>query len=196
MLLGREWASALDFFTTIFKFEVKKSFLVDWALTKNFGSRWRRGHLGLGLSKASLTPGLRCPISAARAAVCALPVPLLSAVGAGTSRGAGFCAELRVLEDEDPERGREMSARATPGVANARPRGVRGCSRTSGGGGSPGCKSPSCGCYWQPSLCRARSPAAPGRKVERGSGCGAGAAPARPPAGLSLPLALYGPFGP
>lgn len=113
-MLGREWASALDFFTTIFMFEVQKSFLMDWALTKNFGSRWRRGHLGLGLSKAPLTPGLRCLISAARAAVCALPVPLLSAVGAGPSRGAGFCAELRVPEDEDPQRGREMSARATP----------------------------------------------------------------------------------
>lgn len=43
--------------------------------------------------------------------------------------------------------------RATPRVANARPRGVR-------GGGGTGCKSPSRGCYWQPSLCGARSHAA------------------------------------
>lgn len=122
MLLGKEWASALDFFTTIFIFEVKKSFLMVWPLTKNFGSRCRRGHLGLGLSKAPLTPGLRCLIRAARAAVCA-PSSLLSAVGAGPSREAGFCAELRVLKDEDPDRGaRDVSEGHPQGCKSSTPR--------------------------------------------------------------------------
>lgn len=158
-----------SFFTTILISDVKKSFLLDWSLTKHFSSSWRPGHLGQGLSKAPLSRGLRCLCSEARAAACSRSSPYCLRWGQGQARGAGFCSELRVREDEDPERGREMSTRATPGVAKARPRGVRGCSGTSGCGGGPGCGSPSCGCYWQPSLCLARSPAAPGRKVAKGN---------------------------
>lgn len=68
VLLKREWASCLDFFffTTILTADVEKGFLMDWPLTKNFGSSWRQGHLGLGRSRAQGSWGVRCRLSTAR----------------------------------------------------------------------------------------------------------------------------------
>lgn len=84
-------------------------------------------------------------------------------------------------------RSRGGGERATPRVANARPRGGRGGGGPGGNRGVPGCKSPSCGCYWQPSLCGARSHAAgkeggEGRRLRRRGGRRPAArrAPARP----------------
>lgn len=68
--------------------------------------------------------------------------------GQGRARELALEPEPRILM-----RSRGGGERATPRVANARPRGVRGGGGPGGNLGSSGCKSPSCGCYWQPSLC-------------------------------------------
>lgn len=165
MLLEREWA--FDFFLWHHPYFWCQEKLSNWPLKKNCWSTPRRGHLGLRLSDAPGFGGLRCPLLAARAALCAPSRSYCLRWGQGPAGGAGFWAELRILETEDRRWGREMSPKATPRVSNARARVVGGGRGTSGCGGGPGCKSPSCGCYWQPSLCRARSPAAPGTKVAR-----------------------------
>lgn len=176
-----------SFFTTILTDDVEKSFLMDWPLTKNFGSSWRQGHLGLGPSRAPGSRGLRCRLSTALQCAPSLFVYCLRGGRAepGELAFERSCGSRRM---RTPGRGREMSARATPRVPNARHRDVRGGGGCTGGC-SLGCKSPSCGCYWQPSLCRARSPAAPGRKVARGSG-GAAAVPAPHLAGIGFPPSL------
>lgn len=159
-------------------------------LTKHLGSSWRAGHPGLGLGKAPQSRGLRCLLSEARAAAALSEAPLLSAVGAGPSRGEPASEGAEGAGGGGPGAGaRGVNEGSPPNFKCPTAKCTRGGSGTSGGCGGPGCKSPSCGCYWQPSLCLARSPAAPGRKVARGSGCGAAAAPARRPAGLSPPPA-------
>lgn len=49
-----------SFLTIIHIADVEKSFLMDWPLTKDFGSSWRPGHLGLGRGQVPGSWGLRC----------------------------------------------------------------------------------------------------------------------------------------
>lgn len=150
---------------------------------------------GAGTKQSAPISGAQVPVQrGARSSVLSKP-PLLSAVGAGPSQGSWLLSGAESTGGWGPGAGVREVNEGNPRVSNARPRGVRECSGTNGCCGGPDCKSPSCGCYWQPSLCLARSPAAPGRKVARGSRCGASATPARQPTRLSLPPAPCGPFG-
>lgn len=86
---------------------------MDWPLTKNFGSSWRQGHLGLGRSRAQGSWGLRCRLSTALQCAPSLFVYCLP-WGQGRAGGACFRAELRVLEDEDPGEGARDVSEGNP----------------------------------------------------------------------------------
>lgn len=87
--------------------------------------------------------------------------PPLSAVGAGRSPDSGFRAQpSRRLRENEVAGGEESCHQKPPLDPNAQSWGVRGGGYPGACGDGPGCESPSCGCYWQPSLRRAQPAAA------------------------------------
>lgn len=114
MLLKREWASCLDFFLYHYPYcWCRERLLNGLATDKEFRLKLETRAPGAGTKPSTRIPGAQVPAQH-RAAVCSEPICLLSAVGAGPSRGSLLSSGAEGPGGWGPRGGGETCQRGQP----------------------------------------------------------------------------------